>query len=148
MAWTRHISQPLCSAGLSLVMAVLLLGQLGIGGPIASLAKQRCGARCVCDGDESKAHAESEAHDGCDHGGVARRDAEAGPNNEAPCNDEAPCKDNCPDCSCSTSLVANVASFTVLGMTRSLSVTKRFAAVDAPASGSMSSVFRPPRLLS
>ena len=153
MAWNRHITDVLCSAGLSVVVAVLLLGQCGIGGPVASLTKQRCGAPCPCDDDRPDANAASEAPDGdqhgdCDHEPVAERIDGAGSENETPCNDDTPCDDNCPDCTCAAGHVASLPALAALGITRALSTTRAFVALDVPAGGNASGVFRPPRSLS
>ena len=146
MPRARHITDALRVSALWLLVVSVFFGPAGLGGSTGFAATlQTCGASCPCDDavhdDHVGDHEEHAEADPCDED--VGRDSEH--DDGDPCEDE--CPEDCPNCGCCLGITMAVLPLPVSSSAPSCTSVRMLAPADAPASGTCSGVFRPPRTL-
>jgi hypothetical protein len=146
MLHASDIASALRMAALWLLVVCVFLGPAGLGGSIAFASPSRtCAVSCPCDEEVRDPHAgDHEEHadaEPCDDDG----DADSEHQGSDPCQDD--CPDDCPNCGCCLGVAMAVLPLSVASSAVTSAPARTLAPIDAPASGSSTGVFRPPRSL-
>lgn len=141
----RDIASALRVAALLLLTVCLCLGLGRFGAAAAFAASGVSDAPCPCAGapQGSQAQAREAAVDSCDDPCDEAGAASCAQGD--PCQHD--CSDTCPTCACSLGGALAVLPFGVTTDTITWAVAGVFVSIDAPARGSRTRVFRPPRTL-
>jgi hypothetical protein len=142
----RHIIDALRVAALWLLVVSVFFGPAGLGGSTGFAATSKtCGASCPCDetvhddrAGDLEEHAEVDPCEDDVEGDSEHDDGDT-------CKDE--CPEDCPNCRCCLGMAMAVFPLSVTSSTAICTSARMLAPVGAPASGTFTGVFRPPRSL-